>query len=253
MLKKLLIAAAVLLVVAAVVVLFFLGPIVRPIAEAQGTRTLGTKVSLDSLSISPLAGSVKMADLTVANPEGFHEGPFLLMERFRASAALGSMLSSVVELPEVVVDGLQLEIEAKGGKTNLGAILAKLDESGGGEGEAQGESEGGKRFRIKKLELKNIRVSMRSDLAGRVKLSVGDFELHNIGTHKSTGATLSQVLSAVFKALASKIGDAAGKLGGEAKKMFEEGGFLDDLGKAGSKGGKNIIEKVKKPLKNLFK
>ncbi|RKY17891.1 MAG: hypothetical protein DRP90_06225 [Planctomycetota bacterium] len=252
MLKKLLIAAAVLLVVVAVVVLFFLGPIVRPIAEARGTRTLGAKVSLDSLSISPLAGSVEMADLTVANPEGFHEGPFLLMERFRAGAALGSMLSSVVELPEVVVDGLQLEIEARGGKTNLGAILAKLDESVG-DGEAEGESEGGKRFRIKKLELKNIRVSMQSDLAGRVNLSVGDFELHDIGTHKSAGATLSQVLFAVFKALASRIDDAAGKLGGEAKKIVEKGGFLHDLGKVGSGRGKNIIEKVKKPLKNLFR
>lgn len=74
--KKLCIALAVLIVGGILFVYLALGPIVKALIERYGSRALGAKVSIESLSFRMFAGEMEMAGLEMANPDNTMENMF---------------------------------------------------------------------------------------------------------------------------------------------------------------------------------
>ncbi len=243
----------ILVVLIIVVVLFFLGPIVKPPATAVASSVMGVDVTMDKLSVSPLKGSVGLMSMRIGNPQGYETDHFVNLEKMSASSRITSFLGSVVSIKEVIIDGLSINIESKGGKTNMKVIMDNLDKSSGGAATTtDAPAEEGKKFRIDRILLKNISVTLTTGVIKNIKLTVSELEVKNIGTDQDTGTSLKNVIKPILTALASKIAEGSKELGKDVQKALGDSGItegLSDIGKSGAKA----IEKATDPLKNLFK
>ena len=234
-----------------IVILFFLGPV----ATSVGSSTMGVQVSMDSLSASPLKGSVGLDNLLVANPEGYESEFFINLKKLLAAARVTSFLGDTVKIRNVNVDELTIYIESKGGKTNLSKILDNLDKGGAestGEKDEEASSEG-TNFVIEELRLTNIKVILMPEIIKKVSLTIGELVLNNIGT-EDKGASLSEVISKTLAGIASKAMELSKNLGKEVQDALKSSGISDSVSgavKKAGEAGKKAIDKISNPLKKI--
>lgn len=244
---------AILLVIVVIAVLVFMpGPFVKPMATKVASNTLKVPVTMDKLSASLFGGRVGLAELEVGNPEGYSK-PFLVrIGGLDVQARLMTFMGDVAEIPTIVIDGLHLIIESKGGKTNVNTILDNL--SGGEEAPTEEPKDGGEgmKFKIGSIMLKNTVIEISTGVIDDIKLSVTELELKNIGTDKENGANLKEVLSVITKALAAKAVEMSGALSKEIQGILKDGGITDGLNSAIEGGTEKVLEGVKDPINKLF-
>jgi hypothetical protein len=112
-------------------------------AVVQGvTYVTQQETTLESVDASPLEGRLAFEGLEIANAPGFREGPLLGVSGFRAQLDPERIGDDVVRLSELVLDGLELNLELDGTSTNLDPLLARLEALRGDPG-AGGEPEPG--------------------------------------------------------------------------------------------------------------
>ena len=255
--KKLLIILGVVVLLILIAVIFLPGPIARPVAQKVATSTLKVDVGIEKLTASLFSGSVGLAGLDVGNPEGFEKDFLTQISKIEVDAKITSFMGDTAVIENVLLEGMELNIESKGGKTNISALLKNLE--GDSEASTEEEPEGeGMKFQIKLITLKDIKVVFSSAITGAVKLTITELQVKDVGS-EDNGAALKDVLKIVLKKVAAKamdLGkDLTGALGDQFKKidMGSLGDSLGDVGKGIGDGGKNILEGIKNPVKDLFK
>jgi hypothetical protein len=157
-LLKVLIALGVLLVVAALVAFLFLDGIVKAAIEKGGTYALGVETTVANADLDALGGDLKIGGLRIANPEGFEGEHFLAVGTGEMQLSLGSLREDTIEIPLLTMADLVVLLERKGDGSNYGTILDNLEklQSEGEDEEAEPGDE--KRFVIRKVEVRNVRV-----------------------------------------------------------------------------------------------
>ena len=205
MLKWILSITIVVVILIAVVVLFFLGPILKYPTSRVATSVMGVAVSLDSLSVSPFRGSIGLAGINIANPDGYETSHFSSLDSIVASAGITSFLGKTISIGKIVIDGMNVKIETKDGKSNLSVILDNIEKSEGSASKTTAEDSGNaKKFRIALIQLKNVHVMVSKGIIKNLDLTVGDFEIRNLGTDDNA-ALLSTVLKNIIHALTAEI------------------------------------------------
>lgn len=253
--KKVLIAAIALVVlVIAIVVISFLSidSIAKAAIEKGGTYALGVPTTLDSANVGIMAGKFSMSGLKVANPAGGYTSPaFLSLGSGGVSVSFTTLKQPVVELPTFSLENLDVSLEKKDSKANYAVILDNLNKlkaasGGGGASKPAPSSDSEKRFVIKELLLRNIKISV--DLIGgpgaigkltKINIPIDEIKLENVGQTGTgvggTGVTMSQLASIIVQAVLAAAADKGGGLLpadilGDLKGGLANLGDLDKLG-----------------------
>lgn len=103
----------------------------RRVAQVLGSA-FDREVTLGGLNVGFLYATVKVEELTIANPDGFPPGPMLTASHLKLDSSLRQLFTGVVQ-GGLVGDGVHLHVLRKGGVTNLDGLIG----GGGGEGGAE--------------------------------------------------------------------------------------------------------------------
>ena len=225
------------LVVLFVVLEFSLDRIVRTAVNAAGPATLGVPVTLQDADISLVRGRAALTGLHVGNPEGYKTDGLLDLGAVSVKIDRSSLLSDVIVIKEIAVEGLVVTYEKGLLNSNLGALIDQLSAGAEGKDEENAEEKSpaedsaGKKVVIDKLTMTgskmNFSVTGAAALTGggAVPLPLPPITLTGLGREKE-GVTFVEAIQDVLKAIAGAAGTAivgAGHLIGDAGKAVGAG------------------------------
>lgn len=155
-------------------------------------------VTVGKVDVKPISGEATVTDLDIKNPADFREiyESFMVLKSAEAGVSLGTLRSDLVEVPKVIIDGVELSLIGRDGATNYETIIASLKRLQGEEAPAETAADG-KEFVIRTVELTNIvvHVDMDEDPAlglapVKLDLTLKPITLTDVG---SGGVPLSQI------------------------------------------------------------
>ncbi|TSA40048.1 hypothetical protein D4Q85_00380, partial [bacterium] len=205
--KRLIIGGVLLVVVViigAVAGLFYINDLVKVGVEKGGTYAMGVKTSLGSADVGLFSGKAGLKELAVANPEGFKGPQFFGLGAAAVEVSLTSLRSDVVEVPRLELSGVRASLEKKDGKTNYKVILDNLAKLQSGKPSEAKPAGGEKKFVIKDLDIKDVRVSV--DLfdsaipVGSIVVPIERIHLTDLGT-AGKGLPMSDIVAIVVRAV----------------------------------------------------
>ncbi len=183
--------------------LYYINDLVKLGVEKGGTFALGTKTSLGSADVGLFSGKAAINSLTVANPEGFKAAQFMSLGDAAVQVSVASLREDVVTIPKVQASTIRVTLERKDGKTNYKIILdnlAKLKSSS--DKPAPASTEPGKKFIIKDLDIRDIKVTVDMlDSAlpvGSLVVPIDEIKLTDLGT-ASNGLPMSDIVGIVVR------------------------------------------------------
>lgn len=214
--KKLLLALVVVLLVVVGGAWFYLDRIAQTVVERGGTQALGVPVRVESMALAPFSGRFGMQGFRVSNPEGFSDQPVFRLGSGQVGVRLGSLFGEVIEVPEILLDGLHVRLERTRKGTNLKRLLDNLDTGGGADQPADSGADSGQATRVLVRHLRIANAGASVDLGpelgdrGKFELELPTIELRNIGTG-GEGVTVQQLIKRVTRAVIARIEEAGAR------------------------------------------
>lgn len=222
--------------------------------EREGSKIVGTPVTVGSVELSLLSGEGTINDLAVGNPDGFDTPHMLDIGGASVHLDPWSVLDgeAPVDIHSVELNDATVTVEAYllGMKTNVMAIKNNISSNRadrGGADDEGGEDEGApskaaqRKLRIKRLSLKNTRVHVVFHGPGRERersIGLTDFELRDLGG--DDGAPPREIAKQIFTEVATRARAAMFRMPGPWQKLRNkllknlDGQGLDRLQKAGT-------------------
>ena len=229
-----------------------LGKIVLKSANAAAPAALGVPVTLQDVDISLLRGTAAVKGLHVGNPEGFKTAGLFDLGAVSVDVDNSTLLSDVIVIKEIAIDGLDLTYEQGLRGSNLGALIDQLSaaEEAPEAAEETGQEKPGKKVVIEKLSITGSRMNL--SLTGAAALTGGGalpiplpkITLTDLGKEKE-GVTLVEAVVHVLKAVAGATGTA---LAGSAKLLGEGAGAV---GEGTVEAGKAVVDGAAGALKAI--
>ncbi|MDA0974832.1 MAG: hypothetical protein ACO3YY_01935 [Phycisphaerales bacterium] len=261
-LLRLAVAFVLLLVVGVVVALLSLDSIAKGVVESQGSKALGTSVELDSISIRPVAGRASIAGLSVANPQGYRKPSILVLDRGSIAVRLGSLLSDRPEVPEILIDGVKVDVEQKPGTSNLKELIDGMKAAAvGDDGAVTGEPGTTQRFQVDRLSIKDVSVTAQilpiAGGASEITFEIEEIEIADLDSGDAEGLLMDELVSKVVGAVIAAVveqltikapGALVDGLGGLVDSLgipdatMKIGGVAVDLGSGIAEGAGKLIE-----------
>lgn len=218
--------------------------------ERGGEYALGVPTKVESLNLSLLGGTLEMNTLNIANPEGYKSDHLVRTGKFHVQVQPGSVLSDTVRIPTFELDGLDMNIEGKGLKTNVAQILDNVKKMGGGSSDepqpqAKPQEKGeGKKVVIDKVLIRGVVAHVLLPVPGGQPLTVNvpTIELKNVGSNEPInipeliGRLMPAIVAAVLEqgkgiipgdmlaGLQSDVAGTVAALGGQATQLVQQAG-----------------------------
>jgi hypothetical protein len=257
-LVRILIVIAALVVVGIFIFIFAGDQLIKIGIERGASSALKVPVELGSVSLSVLAGKVELQNLVVHNPAGYEIPTLLKLGDGRVKVTLGSLMSDTVDIDYIILDNVDLSIEQKGLSTNLNDVIKSLPK-GTEKAPAQPEA-GGKKLRIKTLEINNVNVTIKllpiPGKTSEVTLKLAPIKMTDLGSdNKMDVATLSsKILAALAQGVAQQgAGILPNDITGPLKSELGQAGHLLQGVETEAGGlGKGIIKQGQKAGKGIF-
>lgn len=175
----------------ALVVLFWLGPVVKAVAQSIGSKALGTPVSIESLAINPRTGTVDLKAFTIDTHEGFARTNTWSLADLHLSIDMGSLFSDTIVVHEVRIDSPYFTYEQNRATDNVAEIVKALQEFAGVDPDATKERQAkeaaakddgekaSKKVIVESLVVNDLQVHIANtdDLKQDVRLAVEQFSL----------------------------------------------------------------------------
>ena len=247
--KKLISILIFLILIIYILVEFVGDSIVKGSLESNLSNSLGREIKIDDLSIRYLSGKAEIENLQVMNKE--FPGKLLKINNVFAKLNTSSIFSDKIEIDQITLVGLDLNyyfnvnksLKVKDNVKSLKDTLNKESSSGSST----------KEFIIKKLDVKNIKISANSDeLNINQQISLKDMSFENVGNTKDSKdykTVLKDTFDKAFKSIKNKV------LSGNAGNTLDKIKNIDEE-KIKEKIKKELYEnkdKVKDKLKKLLK
>lgn len=242
------IGLVVVFIVVAVGTFFFLNSIVKTGFETVGPRITKVNMHLGSAKVSPFSGTCQLSDLVIGNPEGFNTPSALKVGDMKVAMKIKSVLSDVILVDEVNIQGPEITLEASLHGSNLGKLLDNLKTSSSTEEKKPVQStETGKAE--KKIYIKDVVISggkinvSVTALGGKVvPVPLPPLHLENIGD-KEKGVSIAEASHQIMQAILTSATQASQQaMGGLGKSLQDIGG-----------GAKSGASQAVGGLKGLFK
>lgn len=205
--------------------------------ERGATYALQVPTTLDKADVGIMSGTFSMSGLQVNNPEGFTAPHFLQMNDAGVAVSLETLGEDVIELPELTITGIDMYLVKEGGKANYQVIMDNLKRF---EGEGKKEpdpSKPGKKFVIRKIDMKNIKVHATllpvGGAANTVDVDIPEIVLTNVGSGGQS-VSMAELVNVIIKAVFATAVNLGGALPGEITEGLKGG--LAELGSLGEMG-----------------
>jgi len=251
-LRIVVLAILVLIIAALVVIDLFADRAVKIGIEAAATKTLNVGVSIDEVDLSILGGKLGIENLLINNPPGYQHDKLLELKDGNIQVDVKSLLSDVVNIREIKLDGMNLVLEQKGLSNNLQDIIKTVSARSKSEGEPK---KPGKKLHIDNLEITNVEVKVKLlPVPGKIDtipLKLSPIKMTDLGSdNKLDTAVLSgKILLAIADAIAKQgVGVLPKEIVNPLKSTLD---VTFDLSKTVSKEGEKILEAGKDVGKGL--
>ncbi len=228
-----------LLVLAIVLAWVYVDSLAERGVERGATYALDVDTQLDSADIGITSGSVELSGLSVDNPEGFDADHFLTLSNASMSVSLNSLMEDTVEVPSLVLSGIELRLERTTEGANYRVIMDNLGRFEGGEQKAPDPD--AKKFVIRTIAVRDVTIHADvvpiggaiGDLTS-AKLSVDEVVLRDVGSGGEP-MSIAEITTVVLKAiLASAIEVGGGVIPEDVLgELSDQLGSLLDLGEMG--------------------
>jgi uncharacterized protein involved in outer membrane biogenesis len=147
-------AGLILIIIAVLAVNLFADRAVRVGIESSAAKTLNVGVSVSNVDLSIMAGKLALQNLLINNPPGYRHDKLLRLKNAEIEIDVKSLLSDVVYIKEIKLDGVNVVLEQRDiSRNNLQDVITSI-RSASKEGE-------GKSLRVDNLEMSNITVQMK--------------------------------------------------------------------------------------------
>lgn len=170
-----LLSLAVLLVVLVAAHPLWLGSAAKSVANSVVPEMTGTGFSIGSVGVNAYDGCLEVRDVNLENPEGYDERCALRLDFAKVSLDAQSLVTDVIHIREITVDGLFVSHVSKDGVNNFDAISANLKKddapSSGksaddgkakraGDGKSMSDDDGSpeKKFIIDRISISNVKI-----------------------------------------------------------------------------------------------
>lgn len=234
-LKRLILILVIILIGLVFFLRYFGGATIKQAVNTGGPMVLGVPVSLQDAKLRPLAGHIHLAGLHVGNPEGFKTDGIFDLGSIDVELDMRSLMGDTIRITKIEIKDPKITMERGLTKSNLGALLEKLEGDAKAEPKKKESSaeqaaktqEGGKKVIIDEISISgaqlNLSVTGMQGLAAPLPLP--PLTLRDLGK-ESDGTSFTQVITDVVKAIlgsATQVAVGAGKLVGEGAKAVGAG------------------------------
>lgn len=266
-----LVAVGIVVILAALAVSLFANKALDVAIESAGTKALNVGVSVSEVDLSILRGKLGIRELVINNPPGYQHDKLLELGHGQITVNTRSLLSDVVNIEDLKLDGVNVVLEQRGvSGNNLQDILKDLP----GEDEQTSEP-GGKKLHIDNLEITNIEVRVKLlPVPGKIDtlpLKLTPIRMADLGGKDDldTMALSRKVLLAIAGGIAERgagllpdemlgsLVSELGKLGAVPDALLKTGGKLleasSGAGKQATDTGRKIGEGVIKGVGDVGK
>jgi len=265
-LRVVLLAILILLLIAVVAVNLFADYAVRVGIETAVTKTLNVGVSVSNVDLSIMAGKLALQNLLISNPPGYQHEKLLELKNAKIEVDVKSLLSDVVNIREIKLDGVNVVLEQRGiSGNNLQDIIKTISS---GQKDKDKPETSGKKLHIDVLEISNVTVKVKLlPVPGKVDtipLKLSPIRMTNLGGDNKldTAALSGKILLAIANGVAEKgVGVLPKDIVDTITSTLDETidlskGIIegrDDIGKKIIKDAEDIGKGVTEGLKGLLK
>lgn len=249
-LRVIVLAILVLTAVIVIAVNLFADRAVRAGIESAATKALNVEVSVSDVSLSIMSGKLVLKNLLIGNPPAYHHDKLLVLKNAEIEVNVKSLLSDVVNIRNIRLNGVDVMIEQQGvSGNNLQDVLQAIsDDTEKGEG---------KKLHIDNLEISDITVKVNmmpnSGQAEPVTLMLSPIRMTNLGADNKLGTAglAGEIVLAIANAVVEEgIGvlptDIVGTMTSTLSKTI-------DLGTRIMEGKEDIGREITEGLRNLLK
>jgi hypothetical protein len=208
---RLAVVAVLVLLLLGLAVYFYADRIATRAVERGGEYATGVRTSVGSVSLGLFRGEAGLRSLQMDNPVGmgFDTPYFLKLDDARTTVNFGSLRQDVIVVPLVHLDGMQLNLEHKGGQKNYQVILDNLQRLSDGE---KPEAEDGREWVISELRLTDLDVTAKvggvAAESQTVRFQIPEIVLDDVRSGSMAelqGQVVKQVLAVVIRQAATQL------------------------------------------------
>jgi hypothetical protein len=210
LLFRLIVVLIVLVVVVGVVGYLWIDSLAKAGVEKGGTYALGVETRVESLSLSPFRGTMKMGGLNVANPQGFTSPHLMHSGTFDVEIEPGSLFGETIVVKKFELDGLDLHVEQKLPKSNVSVILDNLKRLGGEGAEPKTDKpEEGKKVKVDRITIRNVAATFHLPTGpvklGPLKVEVPVIEMTEVTSDNADGVVVSELVGRIVPAVIAAV------------------------------------------------
>ncbi len=207
-LRYIFLAILILLLIVVVAVNLFAGRAVKMGIETAATKTLNVGVSVGNVDLSIMAGKLALKNLLISNPPGYQHEKLLELTNAKIEVDVKSLLSDVVKIREIKLDGVNVVLEQRGiSGNNLQDVIKTISS---GQKDKDKPETSGKKLHIDNLEISNIIVKVKllpvPGKADTVTLKLSPIRMTNLGSDNKldTAALSGRILLAIANGVAKQ-------------------------------------------------
>jgi len=244
MIKKILISVVVLLLLAGGGLFFYLDSIVKSGIEVVGSSVLGTAVTVDSVSISPLNGQGSISGLRVENPEGFESQYAFELDSVLVSIDVNSVFTDAAEIESIVIMQPIITYETKITSDNIRTLLDNLDEGDAASSDTESAEDSGQQIIIREFRMVDAQLNFVSALVS-APITLADIEIRDIGAEGGSSSAANAVRVVLQELVASMLNSDLPSLDGLRESV--EGRIQD-----GAQRVEEVVEDLGGRLRNIL-
>lgn len=224
MFKKFIIGIVVLVVAAVIATVMSINTIATKAIETGGTSALGTKVTVDGVNISLLSQNVRIDGLTIANPEGFSDAPYLRVGAFEVQAT--DLMGDPIIIDSILLSGTEMNVEITKSGSNTQAIKSNMKSAQ--KSDTSGEDTGakdagpGKKLVIRDLKITGTKVSATTPFSEKKEQTLPDIHMTDLGTEEQAIEPPEAVRRVMAELNKAALEASQGSLTDKIKNQIEE-------------------------------
>ena len=253
----------VILIIAVFAIILNLGKIVKTGINTVVPQVTKCEAHVDDVNFNVFGGKFEIKNLVIKNPEGYKTDQAFSLGHIFVNVKMGSLMSDVIEIDQVLIDAPEITYEVGLGNSNLNTILenvnSALPSSDGEEKKEEKEEkkEGGKKVVTNLVKVTNGKIGVSAKIAGGMEAPIvlPDIEIKDLGK-KEGGISMVQAAAITLKTTLLSIFDvlkSSGKLLLDGAKAIGEGivDGVKSLGDGAKDSIKSLGDSAKEGVKSL--
>ena len=248
----------VILIIALFAIILNLGKIVKTGINTVVPQVTKCEAHVEDVNFNVFGGKFEIKNLVIKNPEGYKTDQAFSLGHIFVNVKMGSLMSDVIEIDQVLIDAPEITYEVGLGNSNLNTILENVNSALPSSDEEKKEEkeekkEGGKKVVVNLVKVTNGKIGVSAKIAGGMEAPIvlPDIEIKDLGK-KEGGISMVQAAAITLKTTLLSIFDvlkSSGKLLLDGAKAIGEG--ITEGIKSIGEGAKDSIKSLGEGAKSL--